>query len=194
MPDAITLLKTDHKRVEALFKKFEKAGENAHTTKRDIVDKIIEELSVHAAIEEQVFYPAVRAAVPEADDDVLEGLEEHHVVKWTLSELDGMDPEHERFTAKVTVLMESVRHHVEEEESDMFPKVREALGRKALTEIGDAMEQAKEVAPTRPHPRQPDEPPGNLMAGPAAAALDKARKAGMEAVERGLKAVPSRRS
>jgi len=194
MPDAITLLKADHKRVEALFKKFEKAGDNAHKTKRDLVDQMIEELSVHAAVEEQVFYPALRQAVPDADDDVLEGLEEHHVVKWTLSELDGMDPEHERFKAKVTVLMESVRHHVEEEESDMFPKVREALGRKALTEIGDAMEQARKVAPTRPHPRQPDEPPGNLVAGPAAAALDKARKAGMDAVERGLKAVRSRRS
>ena len=194
MPDAITLLKADHKSVEALFKRFEKAGDDAHKTKRQIVDKIIEELSVHAAIEEQVFYPAVREAVPDADDEVLEGLEEHHVAKWTLSELEGMDPEHERFKAKVTVLIESVRHHVEEEEAEMFPKVRQALGRKALTEIGDAMEQARKVAPTRPHPRQPDEPPGNLVAGPAAAALDRARKAGMDAVQRGLEAVRSRRS
>jgi hemerythrin superfamily protein len=193
MPDAITSLKADHKRVEALFKKFEQAGENAHKTRRDLVDRIIEELSVHAAVEEQVFYPAVREAVPDADDEVLEGLEEHHVVKWTLSELDGMDPEHERFKAKVTVLIESVRHHVEEEEGEMFPKVREALGRKALTEIGDAMELARKVAPTRPHPRQPDEPPGNILAGGAAAGLDRARQAGKEAVERARDAVRSRR-
>ena len=192
--DALTLLKNDHKTVKGLFNKFDKLGDRATKSKREIVDKIIEELSIHAAIEEQILYPAVRAALPDVEEDILESLEEHHVVKWTLSELDGMDPEHERFVAKVTVLMESVRHHVEEEESDMFPKVREALGRKALVEIGDAMEAAKKVAPTRPHPRQPDEPPGNLMAGPAAAALDKARKAGMEAVERGLKAVRSRRS
>jgi hemerythrin superfamily protein len=193
VPDAITALKADHKRVEALFKKFENAGDGAHTTKRDIVDQLIEELSVHAAVEEQVFYPAVREAVPDTDDDVLEGLEEHHVAKWTLSELDGMDPEHERFKAKVTVLIESVRHHVEEEESDMFPKVRESLGRKALTEIGDAMEQARKVAPRRPHPRQPDEPPANILTGTAAAGLDRARKAGVEAVEKGLQAVRSRR-
>jgi hemerythrin superfamily protein len=78
--DAITLLKADHKTVEGLFKKFEKAGDNAFKTKRDLVDKIIEELSVHAAIEEAVFYPAVREADEEIEDDVLESLEEHHIV------------------------------------------------------------------------------------------------------------------
>src|SRR5438105_13742733 len=114
--DAVTLLRNDHKTVEGLFKKFEKAGPNAHKTKRDLVERIVEELSTHAAIEEQVLYPAARRAVPAAEDDVLEALEEHHVVKWTLSELDGMDVDDERFTPKVTVLVESVRHHVQEEE------------------------------------------------------------------------------
>ncbi|HUQ62491.1 MAG TPA: hemerythrin domain-containing protein [Acidimicrobiales bacterium] len=173
--DAITLLKTDHKTVEGLFKKFEKAGEKAHKTKRDVVEKIIEELSVHAAIEEQVFYPAVRESVPDEEDTVLEGLEEHHIVKWVLSELENMSPEDERFDAKVTVLIENVRHHVEEEETDMFPEVRKALGRKQLGEIGAAMEKAKKVAPTRPHPKAPDTPPGNLVAGAGAAAIDKAK-------------------
>src|SRR6266480_4135544 len=107
--NALKLLKDDHRTVEALFKRFEQAGDRAHKTKRGIVDKIVEELSVHAAIEEQVLYPAARKAVPEADDNVLEALEEHHVVKWTLSELEGMDPTDERFGPKVTVLIESVR-------------------------------------------------------------------------------------
>src|SRR5690349_2792933 len=97
--DAITLLKNDHKTVEALFKRFEKAGDRAHAQKRKIVDQIIEELSVHAAIEEQVFYPVARGAVPETEDIALESLEEHHVVKWVLSELEDMDPKHERFDA-----------------------------------------------------------------------------------------------
>ena len=176
--DGITLLKQDHKTVERLFKRFEKAGPNAHKAKREVVDRIIEELAVHAAIEEQVFYPAVREAVPDAEDTVLEGLEEHHIVKWTLSELDGMAPDHERFDAKVTVLIESVRHHVEEEEGEMFPQVRKALGRKRLGEIGEAMEKAKKTAPTRPHPRAPDTPPGNVVAGAAAGVVDKARTAG----------------
>ena len=175
--DGITLLKQDHKTVERLFKRFEKAGPNAHKAKREVVDRIIEELAVHAAIEEQVFYPAVREAVPDAEDTVLEGLEEHHIVKWTLSELDGMAPDHERFDAKVTVLIESVRHHVEEE-GEMFPQVRKALGRKRLGEIGEAMEKAKKTAPTRPHPRAPDTPPGNVVAGAAAGVVDKARTAG----------------
>jgi hemerythrin superfamily protein len=173
--DAIKLLKQDHKSVEDLFKKFEKAGDRAYKTKRKLADQIITELSVHASIEEQVFYPGVRESVKGTEDVVLESLEEHHIVKWTLSELEGMDPEDERFDAKVTVLMESVRHHVKEEEQEMFPKVRKALGRAKLNDLGQRMERAKKAAPTRPHPRSPDEPPANLMAGPVAAVMDAGR-------------------
>ena len=161
--DAITLLKNDHKAVERLFKQFEKAEKaDDDETKAKVVDQIIEELSVHAAIEEQVFYPAIREAVPETEDDVLEGLEEHHIVKWTLSELEALTPADERFDPKVTVLIESVRHHVEEEEGELFPDVRKALGRKRLGQIGESLEKAKESAPRRPQPQAPDTPPGNL--------------------------------
>lgn len=163
--DAITLLKNDHKTVERLFKRFEKATKSGGESREAIVAEIIKELSVHAAIEEQVFYPAIRAEVDDVEDATLEALEEHHIVKWTLAELDGMTESHERFTAKVTVLMEAVRHHVEEEEGEMFPDVREALGRKRLAEIGAKMEAAKQVAPTKPEPRKPDVPPGNLPVG-----------------------------
>src|SRR5436190_11042378 len=146
--DAVTLLRNDHKAVEGLFKKFEKTGPNAHKTKQELVEKIVEELSIHAAIEEQVLYPAARPAVPDAEDDVLEALEEHHIVKWTLSELDGMDPADERYTAKVTVLIEGVRHHVQEEEGELFPKLRKAMKRKDLEDLAQALEAAKKVAPT----------------------------------------------
>jgi hemerythrin-like domain-containing protein len=148
--DAITLLKQDHKTVEGLFKKFEKAGEGAKKTQRDLADKIVEQLSVHAAIEEEVFYPAVRQALEEEEDTILEGLEEHHVAKILLSEIAGMDAEDERFRPKVTVLIESVRHHVEEEEKELFPEVRQAMGRKRLGEIGERLEEAKKSAPTEP--------------------------------------------
>jgi len=181
--DAISLLKDDHRTVDRLFKRFEKTSDRATVERRRIVDDIIKELSVHAEIEETVFYPAVRQAVPPSEDMVLESLEEHHVVKWVLSELDGMPPDAERFEAKVTVLMENVRHHVKEEESELFPKVRRALSRGALNEMGAAMERAKTVAPTRPHPRSPDTPPGNIVTGVVAAALDRAREAGQELVE-----------
>jgi len=99
-----------------------------------------------------------RATVPGTEDIALESLEEHHIVKWVLSELDGMDPAAERFDAKVTVLIENVRHHVEEEEGEFFPKVRNELGRKALGDLGEALEKAKAAAPTHPHPRSPDTP------------------------------------
>jgi hemerythrin superfamily protein len=182
--DAVTLLRNDHKTVEGLFKKFEKAGPNAHKTKQDLVEKIVEELSIHAAIEEQVLYPAAREAVPDENDLVLESLEEHHIVKWVLSEIDGMEPTDERFTAKVTVLIENVRHHVEEEEGDLFPALRKAMKRKELEELAQALEKAKKAAPTHPHPRAPDTPPGNLVAGVAAGAVDKAQDTGKSAVRK----------
>lgn len=171
--DAITLLKNDHRTVEDLFKRFEQAGDRAYVQKRQIVDRIIEEFSVHAAIEEQVFYPAARAAVPDTEDLALESLEEHHIVKWSLSELVDMDPAHERFDAKVTVLIENVRHHVEEEETELFPMVREHLGRNELADQGDALEEARKTAPTRPHPRMPDAGPANVVTGAIAGVVDR---------------------
>ncbi len=171
--DAITMLKDDHKAVEQLFKRFEKAGERAHVEKRNIVDRIVEALSVHAAVEEQVFYPVVKATVPGAEDHTLESLEEHHIVKWVLSELDSMSPDDERFAAKVTVLIESVRHHVREEEQDLFPMVRKELGRDSLNELGKLLAEARRSAPTHPHPRSPDTPPQNLVIGAAAGVADR---------------------
>jgi hemerythrin superfamily protein len=182
--NAITLLKNDHKTVEDLFQRFEKLGPRAVKSKQDVVERIIRELSVHAAIEEMIFYPAIRQAVEdgEIEDMVLESLEEHHIVKWVLSELDGMNPANERFDAKVTVLTENVRHHVEEEEHDLFPQVSKRLGRPRLDELGEAMARLKKTAPTHPHPRSPDEPPGNLVVGAGAALVDKARDTGRKLV------------
>ena len=184
--NAITLLKNDHKTVEDLFKRFEKLGPRAVKSKQDVVERIIRELSIHAAIEEMLFYPAIREATEGTapDDMVLESLEEHHIVKWVLSELENMPAGHERFDAKVTVLIENVRHHVKDEEKDLFPQVNKLLGRGALDELGEAMAKAKKTAPTRPHPRSPDEPPGNIVAGTGAALVDKAIDAGKKLVRR----------
>ncbi|MFD3700389.1 hemerythrin domain-containing protein [Streptomyces sp. NPDC058646] len=148
--DGIVLLKEDHKTVEKLFKQFEKADEDAHAEKRKIVDQVIEELTTHTWIEEKIFYPAAREAAPDTKDHVLESVEEHHVVLWMLSELKDLDAADERFDAKMSVLMENVRHHVEEEEKEWFPDVRKAMGRNRLTELGEQMEAAKKTAPTDP--------------------------------------------
>jgi hemerythrin superfamily protein len=173
--DAITLLKNDHAEVEKLFKSYEALGERAYKSKQKIAARIITALSVHAAIEEQVFYPAIRAEVEGTKDEVLESIEEHHIVKWVLQEIKDLDPQDERYDAKLTVLMENVRHHVKEEEKDMFPQVRKALGRARLNEIGEALEASRNLVPTDPHPRAPSTPPGNLVAAPLAKALDTAK-------------------
>lgn len=182
--DALKILTQDHRDVEAMFARFEGLGDRARKSKADVVSKLIEALSIHASIEEQIFYPAVRQAVPDLNDDVLEGLEEHHVVKWTLSELDGMMPEDERFTPKVTVLMESVRHHVKEEERDIFPKVRRAVGQAELDKMGTRLTEAKNAVPTKPHPRSPDTPPANIVAAALVKPLDTAANIAETAADR----------
>lgn len=148
--DAIVLLKNDHQEIRKAFKEFEDAGENAHVTKGKLVDRMIELLTVHTYIENEVMYPRVRDLLPELEDDVLESYEEHHVADVLVMELAGMKPDAERFTAKTTVLIENVTHHMDEEEQDWFPQVREGLGRKVLQEIGEEMLEAKKKAPRRP--------------------------------------------
>ncbi|GAA1405445.1 hemerythrin domain-containing protein [Catellatospora coxensis] len=148
--DAITMLKDDHKVVEKLFREFEKAGDSAYAKKRRIVDQVIAELTTHAYIEESLFYPTARKAAPETGEHVLESVEEHHVVAWMLNELKSADPRDERFDAKMTVLMENVRHHVKEEEQEWFPEVRKAMSRADLKELGAKMQAAKSKAPSNP--------------------------------------------
>src|SRR2546421_6293253 len=150
--DALALLKKDHQTVEKLFARFEKRPS------KEIADRFVRELSVHAAVEEQLFYPAVRQLadaeqLEEADEKVLEALEEHHVANWVLSEIEGLDADDERFQAKCMVLIESVRHHVKEEEGELFRSVRRLMKRNQLAELGRLMQKAKKIAPTRPHPR-----------------------------------------
>jgi len=189
--DAIAVLKQDHREVEQLFKRFEKAGESAYRTKGQLVASMIEALSRHAAIEELVFYPAVRQEIPRLQSQVAEALEEHHLAKVVLKELEDLDPKSPRYDAKVTVMMEVVRHHVREEERDLFPKVRDRIGRRELLELGDALRRAKPRVPTRPHPDAPDMPPANLLVGSAVAVIDRARTAGKRAVEKARDELPT---
>ena len=151
--DAIVLLKDDHKHIKRLFKEFQAAGDDATATKGKIVGAIIEALTVHTYIENECMYPEVRRLLPDLEDDVLESYEEHHVADVLCSELAAMKPDAERFDAKTTVLIESVTHHIEEEEQDWFPKVRAGLTRTQLQGIGAQMIALKEKAPH--HPAQP---------------------------------------
>ncbi len=148
--DAIVLLKQDHKEIKKVFRDFQAAGPNASTRKGELVAKMIELLTVHTYIENEIMYPEVRQLLPDLEDDVLESYEEHHVADILCMELVGMKADAERFDAKTTVLIENVAHHIEEEESEWFPKVREGLGRKQLAEIGERMAEAKKTAPRTP--------------------------------------------
>ena len=148
--DAIVQLKDDHKQMRRLFREFQKAGDDAQDTKARLAEQILEELTVHTYIENEVMYPETRSLLPDLEDDVLESYEEHHVADVLSGELASMSPSDERFDAKMTVLIESVKHHMEEEEQDWFPKVRAGLGRAKLHELGERMIQLREQAPRRP--------------------------------------------
>jgi hemerythrin superfamily protein len=124
--DAITLLTADHKEVKQLFKEFEALKEKgSNEEKTAVVEQICNALTVHAQIEEEIFYPAVRKAIE--DGDLMdEALVEHAGAKELIAQLQDMDPEDDLYDAKVTVLGEQIDHHVKEEEGDMFPKAKKA--------------------------------------------------------------------
>jgi hemerythrin superfamily protein len=148
--DAIQLLKDDHRTVEDVFGRYEKAGDGAYQEKRHLVDRMVKELSVHASIEEEIFYPATREARGETEEMVKEAYEEHAKTKQTLMQLETMDPEAPQFDQLVRTLMADVRHHVEEEEGEMFPKVQQALPKEQLQDLGERMKEAKKSAPQTP--------------------------------------------
>jgi hemerythrin-like domain-containing protein len=134
---ATDLLKKQHRDVKALFRRAKKAEAGE---RRDIMDEISEQLSHHMEIEEEIFYPAVREIGTKKTDEMIpEAYEEHHVVKLVLNELPNVDPEDERFEAKMTVLDELIQHHVDEEEEEMF-KIAQKLGDERLKELGEEME------------------------------------------------------
>jgi hemerythrin superfamily protein len=143
--NAVSLIQQDHRNVEDLFKQFETAGPQAFKTKDDLVLQITSELQAHATIEEEVFYPAVAAmAAEEGKELVQEAVEEHQQVKQLLAELGQMTAEDDGFDDKVLTLIENVRHHVEEEESEMLPQARQVLGEDRLRQLGERMADRKE--------------------------------------------------
>jgi hemerythrin-like domain-containing protein len=137
--DAVSMLREDHRKVKELFQQFEEATDTA--TKREIAQQAIKELKVHAALEEEIFYPAVRREIDE-EEKIDEALEEHHVAKLLIAELSKMKPADEHFDAKFKVLAESVKHHIQEEEGEMIPEVESEIDEQGL---GQKMAQRKET-------------------------------------------------
>ena len=134
--DALKLLKTDHGEVEKLFQQYERLKETDDSKKEDLIEQICTALTVHAQIEEEIFYPAARNALEDDGEDMLDEAEvEHASIKSLIEQLETMSPDDELCDAKVKVLSEYVKHHVKEEEDEMFPKVKKsALDLEALGE------------------------------------------------------------
>jgi hemerythrin-like domain-containing protein len=173
-PDAIELLTTDHAEVEQMFRQIESLPEGE--ARSELVAGVIRELSIHAAIEEQILYPVMRKELPDGETLVQEAIDEHQRVKETLADIERSDTSAERDPHLVS-LIGNVRHHVDEEETELFPKLRASVASSELREMGSKLASAKKMAPTHPHPNAPNTPPGNIVGGAAAALLDKARDA-----------------
>jgi hemerythrin superfamily protein len=142
--DALDLLIADHNRVRGLFTRFQDAEEEERTEEmRDLAATIRDELSVHTTIEEEIFYPEVRSVSEDVADLVDEGLQEHHVAKVLLEEIQGLDADDDAFVAKVKVLIENVEHHADEEEEDLFPKVRSNTSAEAREDLGQRLDARK---------------------------------------------------
>lgn len=141
--NAIELLKTDHQKVSGIFEKLDATTERGVKTREELFTQLKTNLDIHAAIEEQIFYPAIKDA-EETHEITLEAFEEHHVIKQLLQELDAMPKDSEEWAAKLTVLKENVEHHVEEEEGEMFPKARKVLGEDRIEQLGARLQAAKQ--------------------------------------------------
>jgi hemerythrin superfamily protein len=139
MPNATQMIRQDHRKVEGLFKKFEQT--QGAQAKRRLAENAMAELEVHAALEEEIFYPAVKTEVDDGSM-VQEAIEEHQTVKQLISELKRMEEADEEFESQFSQLMENVQHHVEEEESEMLPKVEES--ELDLNSLGQQMSQRKQ--------------------------------------------------
>jgi hemerythrin superfamily protein len=135
--DAIDLLEEQHNEVEKLFDQTEKASTAA--ARRRLFEKIGDALAVHAAIEEKMFYPAVKAR--DTEDKLFEAVEEHLAAKRLIADLIELDPSDEHYRAKLTVLQEEIRHHIREERKQIFPKAKKLLDKEARAQLGEQMEE-----------------------------------------------------
>jgi hemerythrin-like domain-containing protein len=136
--DAISMLKKDHDKVKDLLEELERTTERGVKTRSELFATIKGELTVHEIIEEEIFYPALKSH-PRAEDIVLEGYEEHHVVDLLMGELENLDVADETWGAKAKVMKENVEHHIEEEEGDMFKQARRVFDRQELEDLGEQM-------------------------------------------------------
>jgi hemerythrin superfamily protein len=171
--DVVEILTHDHREVEDLFDQIEQ--ETDASQRRELTDQVITELVRHAVAEEQYLYPAVRERVPGGDELVDGEIADHNEVEEALKALEGIDANDAEFMTVFRRMSDDVKQHVQEEEDELFPKLREHTSAEEMRELGKKIEMAKKVSPTRPHPSSPDTPPLNKILGPGVGLVDRVR-------------------
>lgn len=171
--DALEMLNNDHRMVEQLFRDYKSAASDDQ--RRGVVEIAIRELSKHAALEELMVYPLAKQAIPDGEQEIDHHLDEHMAVKKTLVALDEAGDNRQETEKLMSTLQQEIDEHVQDEEGRLWPKLRQAVDQEALDDLGQVLDEAKKIAPTRPHPKAPTEPPKLALAAPVAALYDRVR-------------------
>ena len=171
--DVIELLTDDHREVNQLFGRFKRSSKA--DTRQNLIKKIVRELSVHAAVEEQFVYPVLRAKIDDGSDLADHAIQEHQEVKRLLADIEKLDAASSELPRKLDQLAEAVHEHVAEEERDVLPRLAEATGPEFRDKLGSVVEKAKLAVPTHPHPLVPGTATAQLLAGPWASLVDHLR-------------------
>jgi hemerythrin superfamily protein len=173
--DIVTELTKDHDEVRAIFAKLRQ--DPAPQQREELVREMTVELVKHSVAEEVHLYPLIREVFPEGDQLADHEIEEHAEVEKALKSLEKMDPSDSQYMTTVHSVIDDVTHHAQEEEDDVFPRLRQTCSSQQLRELGDKNRATKKVAPTHPHPSAQDTPPGNKILGPMAGRVDRVRDA-----------------
>jgi hemerythrin superfamily protein len=175
--DVIEILEHDHREVEEMFSELEtlrgEVTDEAKDRRKDLVDQVTIELVRHSVAEEVIVYPEVEDRV--SSEEAEHAREEHAEAEETLKRLEKLDADDPDFDDELATLMKEIRHHIEDEEGQMFAHMRQVIDSDELRKLGARVEAFKKVAPTRPHPNVPNTPLARVAAGPAASMLDRMR-------------------
>ncbi|MBW3557201.1 MAG: hemerythrin domain-containing protein [Actinobacteria bacterium] len=172
MSDVIATLEADHRRVEALFKSYRLTTDEQRP---QVLSDIVRELSVHAALEEQIVYPAIRAKLQQGSEEADHAIDEHQQIKQLLSDLERLDMDSAEHGDRFEGLIAAVQEHVSEEEGELFPQLRSALEPERLDQMGSLVDKARDLMPTHPHPNVPGTATAQLLAAPLASMTDHIR-------------------
>ena len=171
--DLVDDIVADHRELEAVLAEIEFSDQ----PNRELVEHVIAELVRHSVAEEQYLYPTARRVLPDGDALANHDLKEHAEAEEVMNAIEKTSPQDPRFDELVGKLIEDVRHHLQEEESDLLPKLRGACDAAELGELGEKFERSKKMAPTRPHPSAPDRSPANKILAPGGGLIDRLRDA-----------------